>query len=141
MKKTSTFLIACAAAAFLSGCKPTSDKVPKANEPTTPRPEVSARAGEDERSTTQQKLSAQLNDLDAKMAELKVRAQRAGDQAKSEWEARRPELEAQRDAAAKKLEEMKQSSKETWAETKTKADAAFGELEKGFKEAWVKIKE
>lgn len=140
MKKIPTILIACAAA-VLVGCKPTADNVPKANEPGVPRPQASARAVEDERSTAQQKLSAQLNGLDAKMADLKARAQRAGDQAKAEWEARRPQLEAQRDSAAKKLEEMKQSSKETWAETKTKTEAAFGELEKGFKEAWAKLKE
>jgi hypothetical protein len=36
---------------------------------------------------------------------------------------------------------LKQSSKETWAETKTKTEAAFGELEKGFKEAWAKLTE
>jgi hypothetical protein len=139
MKKTSTILMACGAI-VLSGCKPTSDNVPKANEPSVPRPQASA-AVEDERSETQRKLSVQLNDLDAKMADMKARAQRAGDQAKAEWEVRRPQLEAQRESAARKLEEMRQSSKETWAETKTKADAAFGELEKGFKEAWAKLKE
>jgi hypothetical protein len=46
-----------------------------------------------------------------------------------------------RDAAAKKLEELKQSSKESWSETSRKAEAAFEELEKGFKEAWAKLKE
>src|SRR5687768_4704192 len=108
MKKTSTILMACGAI-VLFGCKPTSDNVPKANEPSVPSPQVSASTAEDERSKTQQKLSAQLNDLDAKMADMKARAQRAGDQAKAEWEARRPQLEAQRESAAKKLEEMKQS--------------------------------
>ena len=94
-----------------------------------------------QRSNTQEKLSAQLDSLDARMAELKERAQRAGDQAKAEWAARRPQLEAQREAAAKKLEELKQSSKETWSETSRKTEAAFEELEKGFKEAWARLKE
>src|SRR5688572_2143883 len=116
MKKT-IILMACAAA--FAGCKPANDKVPQAGEPAIPRTEttVPPATSDTQRSNTQQKLSAQLDSLDVKMAELKDRAQRAGDQAKAEWTARRPELEAQREAAAKKLEELKQSSKETWSET------------------------
>jgi Skp family chaperone for outer membrane proteins len=137
MKK---IIILTACGVLFAACKPTSDKVPRAEEAGA-RAGASSASPEAERSTTQQKLSNQLNELDAKMAELKQRAQRAGDQAKAEWEARRPQLEAQRDAAAKKLEELKQSGKESWAETSKKAEAAFGELEKGFKEAWARLKE
>jgi DNA anti-recombination protein RmuC len=133
-------ILAISAAVFV-GCKPANDRVPRAEGSSDARTETPARPAEAERSTTQQKLSSQLDDLDAKMADLKARAQRAGDQAKAEWEARRPQLEAQRDAAAKKLEELKQSSKESWSETSRKAEAAFEELEKGFKEAWAKLKE
>ncbi len=135
-----TILVGCTAT-LLVGCKPTTDKVPKADEPGVPRTETSARAADADRSVAQQKLSTQLSEVDSKMADLKARAQRAGDQAKTEWEARRPQLEAQREAAAKKLEELKQSSKETWADTSRKTEAAFDELEKGFKEAWGKLKE
>jgi hypothetical protein len=125
-----------------TGCRPTSDKVPKADNSTTPRVETPrGLSATNDRATAQEKFSAQLKELDTKMAELKARAQRAGDQAKTEWEQRRPQLEAQRESAAKKLDELKQSSKETWDETRTKAEAAFGELEKGFKEAWAKLKE
>ena len=134
-------IILAIGAAVLVGCKPANDKVPRAGESSEARAETPARSAEADRTTTQQKLSSQLDDLDAKMADLKARAQRAGDQAKAEWEARRPQLEAQREAAAKKLEELKQSSKESWSETSRKAEAAFVELEKGFKEAWAKLKE
>ena len=137
--KNIIILMACATA--FTACKPTTDKVPQAGEATAPRSETSARSVEADRSTTQQKLSGQLDALDAKMAELKERAQRAGDQAKVEWETRRPQLEAQRESAAKRLEELKQSGKETWGETSRKTEAAFEELEKGFKEAWARIKE
>lgn len=142
MQKTTTLLLAMAIA-FAIGCRPTSDKVPKAQESARPRLEANARsdAGTNDRATAQQKLSAKLDELDAKMADLKTRAQRAGDQAKAEWEKRRPELEAQRDTAAKKLDELKQSSKDAWDETRTKTEAAFSELEKGFKEAWARLKE
>lgn len=142
MLNTATMMVAVLATATLLGCRPASDKVPKADNPPRPQVETSARAGNGEdRTNAQQKLSQQLNDLDAKMADLKARAQRAGDQAKVEWEARRPQLEAQRETAGKKLQELKQSGKETWEQTRTKTEAAFAEVEKGFKEAWTKLKE
>ena len=116
MRNTTTLVLALGIIAA-AGCKPTSDKVPKAQETPTPRAEGSA-AATDDRTTAQEKLSAQLKVLDAKMADLKARAQSAGQQAKTEWEQRRPQLEAQRDSAAKKLDELKQASKETWDETR-----------------------
>jgi hypothetical protein len=141
MRHTITLLLALTMLVFV-GCRPSSDKVPKADNTPGPRVEVTANSGAPaDRTTTQEKLSTKLNELDTTMAELKARAQRAGEQAKTEWETRRPQLEAQREAAAKKLEELKQSSKEGWEETRTKTEAAFGELEKGFKEAWARLKE
>jgi|SRR5688500_16635952 hypothetical protein len=122
------------------GCKPTSDKVPQAQDTPLPRAE-GAPAVTNDRATAQEKLSAQLKTLDAKMADLKAEAQSAGEKAKAEWEQRRPQLEAQRESAAKKLDELRQASKETWDETRSRTEAAFSELEKGFKEAWAKLKE
>lgn len=134
-------LFAVIMCALVVGCKPTNDRVPKADQ-SAARPEASTGANPtNDRTAAQQKLSTQLNEIDAKMADLKARAQSAGSQAKAEWEAHRPQLEAQREAAAKKLDELKQSSREAWDQTRTKTEAAFSELEKGFKEAWAKLKE
>jgi DNA anti-recombination protein RmuC len=138
MRNTTTLGLILAIITTL-GCKPASDKVPQAEDASAPRVENPSAAND--RATTQEKLSAQMKTLDAKMAELKAQAQNAGDKAKQEWEQRRPQLEAQRESAAKKLEELKQTTKETWDETRTKTEAAFAELEKGFKEAWAKLKE
>ncbi|HWN97041.1 MAG TPA: hypothetical protein VNT99_18570 [Methylomirabilota bacterium] len=79
--------------ALLVGCEPANDKVPKAGEPMTPQAgTVGAAESTNERTSAQQKLSDQLSALDSKMAELKTRAQKAGDEARSEWEAGRPQL-------------------------------------------------
>jgi hypothetical protein len=137
-----TAIILLPAMVFLLGCRPTSDKVPKAEQAAVPQ--TSSRTditSTNERATVVQKLSTELNELDTKMADLKAKAQKAGEQAKAEWETQRPRLEAQRDAAAKKLDELKVSSKEVWDQTRTKTEAAFAELQKGFKEAWAKLKE
>lgn len=139
MRNTTT-LVLVVGVIWATGCQPTSDKVPKAQDASAPRVEAPAVATND-RTTAQEKLSAQLKILDAKMADLKAQAQSAGEKAKTEWEQRQPQLEAQRETAAKKLDELKQTSKETWDETRTKTEAAFSELEKGFKEAWAKLKE
>jgi hypothetical protein len=128
---------------MLFGCKPTTDRVPQADQSAAPQagsPGTSLVSTND-RATVLKRLSVELNELDAKMAELKVRAQKAGDQAKAEWESRRPQLEAQRKAAAQKLDELKETSKEVWDQTRAKTEAAFAELQKGFKEAWTKLKE
>ena len=134
MRNTTTLVLVLGIIIAATGCKPTSDKVPKAQDTPTPRVEASAVATND-RTTAQEKLSAQLKMLDAKMADLKAQAQNAGEKAKTEWEQRRPQLEVQRETAVKKLDELKQASKETWDETRTKTEAALAELEKGFKEA------
>ena len=127
---------------LLLGCRPTSDKVPKADQPAAPQGgSAGALSSTNDRATVVRKLSTELNELDTKMADLKAKAQKAGEQAKSEWETQRPRLEAQREAAAKKLDELKASSKEVWDQTRTKTEAAFAEVQKGFKEAWSKLKE
>ena len=117
MKIMAIIGVACSVL-WLTACRPTSDKVPKADESAAPRASASTTITND-RTSAQEKFSGELKDLDAKMADLKAQAQRAGDKAKAEWEARRPQLEAQRDAAAKKLDELRQSSKEAWTETRT----------------------
>src|SRR6185369_5476610 len=111
MKITGKMLVALIGLMPLA-CKPTSDKVPKANDQAAPRVEAQVQNASptDDRATAQQKLSAKMSELDAKMAELKASAQKAGEKAKAEWEARRPQLEAQRDDAAKKLDELKAST-------------------------------
>lgn len=141
MRKSGAMFLALTAA-LLFGCKPSDDRVPKAADD-GPRVEVSASAStkDGDRTEAQEKLSGTLKEIDTKMADLKARARTAGDQAKAEWEARRPQLEAQRETAAKKLDELKAASKDTWDETRTKTEAAFAEVEKGFKEAWAKLKE
>jgi hypothetical protein len=135
-------ILAAVTVATMLGCKPADERVPRAGNAAAPQVDTAApSASTTDRVEAQDKLAAALKKIDAQMADLKARAQTAGDQAKAEWEARRPQLETQRDAASKKLDELKVSSKETWGETRTKTEAAFAELEKGFKEAWAKLKE
>jgi ElaB/YqjD/DUF883 family membrane-anchored ribosome-binding protein len=93
----------------------------------------------DERTAAQEKLKAKLSELDKLMADMKSRAQQTGSKAKAEWEARRPSLEAQRDAAEKGLKDLGDATKEGWQETRTRAEAALNDVEKGFKDAWSKL--
>src|SRR5262245_15865462 len=107
---------------LLLACRPANDNVPKADQPAVATGDSSAGAlsSTNDRTTVLRKLSTELNELDTKMADLKTKAQKAGEQAKADWEAQRPKLEAQREAAAKKLAELKESSKEVWDQTRTK---------------------
>jgi len=145
MKQQLTFLAMAATACWLAACKPADQRVPQADGAVPPRQEVRGRVDsasfEEQKTNAEAKLSTKLNDLDTKMAELKQKAQAGSDKAKAEWEAQRPKLEAQRAEASKKLDELKASTKETWEQVKTKTDAAFSELEQGFKNAWARLKE
>jgi predicted transcriptional regulator len=140
--KTNMIATALVAGLALVGCKPENTKVPQADSPAvTPKVEASRSTATSDRAAAEQRLSNELKSVDAKMAELKAQAQRAGDKAKSEWEARRPQLEAQREALAKKLDEVKNASQETWREMQPKLEAALSELNNGFKDAWARIRE
>jgi hypothetical protein len=142
--------ISLAVAALVLGCRQNDQRVPRASD--SDKTTGLQRDARDHAATTadtfaeqkqkaEAKMSSELNDLDARMADLKAKAQSAGDKAKAEWEVQRPKLEAQRAEAAKKFEELKASTRETWDEVSRKTQAAFGELEKGFKDAWARLKE
>lgn len=148
MKIKTTLILAAVLACVAAGCRESDPRVPKAEGDTTTleqdvRGKISDAGAtfDEQKRRAEVKMSEELKDLDAKMAELKAKAQTAGDKAKAEWETQRPKLEAQRAEAAKRLDEIKASTKETWAEVSSKSEAAFDELRKGFKEAWAKLTE
>lgn len=142
MMRIMPIILSSVTAVALAGCYPQSERAAKAGNAPKPEAEAPTQDGKGaDRATAQQKLSKELDDLDAKIADLKERARQAGDRAKAEWEACLPRLETQRETAARKLKELKRASKDTWEQTRAKTEAAFAEVEKGFKEAWSKLGE
>ena len=73
-----------------------------------------------------------MEQMDAKYEELKVRASKATDQAKKDLDKKLEESKVKRDAAAKKLEELKEAGADRWEKVKVGVGNAFDDLKKAF---------
>lgn len=83
----------------------------------------------------QQKLKARLDELDAKIVELREQGRDLKDDAKVKWDQKLAELETKRDAARAKLTEVGQASAEAWKDIQKGAMSAWHELDKAFQDA------
>ena len=77
-------------------------------------------------------MHKQLEGLDAKYEELKASAAKAEGQAKKDLEKKVEEAKAKRDAAAKKLDELKVAAPDRWEKVKEGVGNAFDDLKKLF---------
>jgi predicted nuclease with TOPRIM domain len=75
-------------------------------------------------------LKTTFDDLDKKVTELKEKMEKATGDEKARLEAKWKESSGKRDAAKKKLEELKTAAADKWEAVKKQADAAFGEFKK-----------
>lgn len=83
----------------------------------------------------QKKFEAQLNELDAKIAELRQKGRDLKDKAKADWDGKMAALETKREAASAKLAEIGHASAEAWKDVQKGAQAAWDELDKAFRDA------
>jgi TolA-binding protein len=77
-------------------------------------------------------MSKRLDDLNAKYEELKGRADKAEGQAKKDLEKKLADAKVKRDAAIKKLAELKEASADRWEKVKEGVGNAFDDLKKVF---------
>jgi hypothetical protein len=89
----------------------------------------------EQRRAYQDKIEASLRQLDGKIGDLEVAAKKAKGEARVEKEQAIGEIQQKRAAAARKLEMLKSSSQDAWAEIKVGLDAAIAELEKAYERA------
>jgi hypothetical protein len=78
-------------------------------------------------------MHKQLDALDAKYEDLKNSAAKAEGQAKKDLDKQLAEAKVKRDAAAKKLDELKKADAGRWEKIKDEVGSAFAELKKMFK--------
>jgi hypothetical protein len=86
-----------------------------------------AKAKRDEYARAAQK---RLDELTAKYEELKGRAAKAEGQVKKDLEKKAEEAKIKRDAAAKKLDELKEAGHDRWEKVKDGVENAFEDLKK-----------
>jgi hypothetical protein len=92
-------------------------------------PDVAAKAKRDEYA---REMHKQLDELDVKYEELKASAAKAEGQAKKDLEKKVEEAKVKRDAAAKKLDELKEAAPDRWEKIKDGVGNAFDDLKKIF---------
>jgi len=90
---------------------------------------IAAKAKRDEYAREMQK---KLDELDVKYKALEKRAAEAKDDSKKDLDKKAKEAKAKRDAAAKKLDELKTASHDRWEKVKDGVEDAFDDLKKAF---------
>ena len=77
-------------------------------------------------------MHKRLDELDMKYDELKARVAKADEQGKKGLQKKLDEAKVKRDAAAKKLDELKEASHDRWEKIKDGVGHAFDDLKKAF---------
>lgn len=93
------------------------------------------------RDAYKQKMEAELEAAQAKLAELKARAKSAGADAQLEASRRMDELEKGVESAKAKLKELGESSEEAWEKLKDGIDNAWSALSTSVRDAAAKFKD
>lgn len=83
----------------------------------------------EEKKTYLKKMAEGLEQLDAKVAELKARAAKAGVEAREEIDRKVAELTARQQEARQKLQELKEAGEGKWESFKSRAEKARENLE------------
>jgi len=124
MRYIAILSLAVSAALLPLGCEPNgTGKIKDAVDATV----EAAKAKRDEYARD---MSKQLDDLNAKYAALKDRADKATGAEKKDLEKKLEEAKVKRDAATQKLEELKQAGADRWEKVKDGVGSAFDDLKK-----------
>jgi hypothetical protein len=94
----------------------------------------------DKRKAYEEKLDAQINELNAQLALLKAKADKAKAEAKIEYYTTIEALQHKRDIAKAKLHELKASGDDAWEVVKAGAEKAWAEVKTAYHDAASKFK-
>lgn len=88
-----------------------------------------------QRDEFQRKMQAKLDEYRKRIYELQIEAEEMSAQVKANMNRRLEDLEAKREAAEEKLEQLKSSSAKAWAEIKEGLDKAVKDLDQAYQDA------
>lgn len=89
----------------------------------------------------EKKLEAQLDEWNAKIDVLKAKAQRAGADAKVDYEETIEDLQQKRAAAKSKLQDLREASDDAWDDLKEGVEQAWDNLGQAVSRATERFKE
>jgi hypothetical protein len=85
-------------------------------------------------------VSARLDDLDRKQAEMKVRADALGDRAKAEWQEFGKTVAEERANIGRNLEQARQEGAEQWDKVKSRTESAVEALQSKYDSLVARLK-
>jgi len=103
-----------------------------ANEKIREAADATNEAAKEKRDAFAREMHKKLDELDAKYDDLKTRASKAEGQAKTELEKKLEVAKVKRDAAGKKLTELKEAGADRWEKVKDGVSNAYDDLKKAF---------
>lgn len=131
--------LAFSPALLLSGCetKPATTPAPEsktaiAREKIRDAADATNEAVKEQRDQYAREMHKRLDELNVKYEELKDRAAQAEGQGKQDLEKKLEEAKVKRDAAAEKLDELKEAGADRWEKVKEGVGNAFDDLQKIF---------
>ncbi len=136
MRYTGTLSLALSAALLL-GCgetspptRPSDAKIADAKDKIGDAGKATVEAARARRDDYAREMHKRLDDFDVKCKELEARAAKAEGQGKKDLEKKLAEAKVKRDAAAKKLAELKEAGIDRWEKVKEGVGNAFDDLKK-----------
>lgn len=138
MRHTGILSLGLSAALLSPGCStnvpssPADQRVSDAKAKVDDAAAATAAAGRAKRDEYARAMSKRLDELNVKYEELKGRAAKAEGQARKDLERKLDEAKVKRDAAAKKLDELKDAGADRWEKIKEGVGSAFDDLKKVF---------
>ncbi len=139
MRHTGILSLTLSAALLPLGCDsntsstpPTNSKMSNAKEKIEGAADATAEAAKAKRDEYAREMSKRLAEFDVKCKELEVRIIKADGQAKKDLEKKLEEAKVKREAAAKKLSELKEAGADRWEKVKEGVGSALDDLKKVF---------
>jgi hypothetical protein len=136
MRYTGIFILAISFTLLVLGCNPSSPdskaKVDDAKKKIGAAADASAEAAKAKRDDYVRDMNKRLSELDVKYDALKARAVKADEKGKKDLQKKLDEAKVKRDVAAKKLDELRETSHDRWEKAKDGVGNAFDDLKKIF---------
>jgi DNA anti-recombination protein RmuC len=139
MRNTGILALAFSAALLTLGCDTKSSsnsgadsKVSIAKDKIGEAADATAAAAKAKRDEYAREMQKRLDEFDAKCKDLEARIAKSEGQAKKDLEKKYEQAKPKRDAAAKKLEELKEASHDRWEKIKDGVESSFEDLKKHF---------
>ena len=139
MRTFGFYLLALSFSQLVIGCGPASSSTPgsasgkpNANEKIKDAATATVEAAKAKRDEYAREMSKLLDELNVKYEDLKSRAANAEGQAEKDLDKKLEETKVKRDAAAQKLDELKEAGVDRWEKVKEGVGNAFDDLKKVF---------